>query len=125
MADIEKTRLSNDDRALWNLSLSRRRDGAGVNKRREAEPETQRNGRDRPWNRRALGGPTVASWNGETNGDANVFERLRGRAERCRQQSGVNQRREWFGSSRATLQETEIVARKQRVCKPLIIKQAR
>lgn len=89
MADIEKTQLSNDDRALWNPYLSRAAEMVRALTNVERRNQKRRERTRQTVERRALGGPTVASWNGETNGDANVFERLRGRAERCRQQSGA------------------------------------
>jgi hypothetical protein len=73
------------------------------------------------WNPVGLGGPTAAGSNGETNGDAKFFERLRRRAGRCSQQTGTQINGEkGIGSPRATLQEIEAGVREQRVCKPLI-----
>ena len=74
--------------------------GATVNKLRETEPETQRTGAETGWNRGRVGRPTAVGSNGETNGDAKFYERLRGRAGGCRQQTGtqMNGAKE-FGSS--------------------------
>jgi len=43
---------------------------------------------EKEWNRGRVGGPTAVGSNGETNGDAKVFESLRGRAEGRRQPTG-------------------------------------
>jgi|SRR5579872_2976617 len=59
-----------------------RRFRAGVNKPRKTEPETQRTGAERAWNRGEIGGPTAVGSNGETNGDGEVLRkttRTRGR----------------------------------------------
>jgi len=126
MADIEKTQLSNDDRALWNPYLSRAaemvRALTNVERRNQKRRERTRQTVEPACARRANCGELERR-------DERRRERLR-KTPRTRgtmpsTKWRVNQRREWFGSSRATLQETEIVARKQRVCKPLIIKQAR
>src|ERR1035437_4747190 len=66
-----------------------RRFRAGVNKLGKTEPETGRRGAEVAWNPVGLGGPTAAGSNGETNGDAKFFERLRRRAGRCRQPTGT------------------------------------
>jgi len=55
-----------------------------------SERRNQRCGRwgaEMAWNPVGLGGPTAAGSNGETNGDAKFFERLRRRAGRCRQRA--------------------------------------
>ena len=51
---------------------------AGVNKLAETELETQRTGAEKEWNGARVGGPTEAGSNGETNGDAKLFETLGG-----------------------------------------------
>jgi len=60
------------------LSLSGRRLKAGVNKLEETEPETQRTGAKKEWNRGRVGRLTVAGSNEETNGDTKFFETLGG-----------------------------------------------
>src|ERR1039458_3943259 len=84
-----------------------RRLSAGVNKLRKTEPETQRTGAEREWNRAGLGGPTVAGSNRETNGDRKFFERLRRRAGRCRQPTGTQiSGGKGFGSANVSKFET-------------------
>src|ERR1017187_8095147 len=85
-----------------------RRFRAGVNKLGKTEPETGGWGAEVAWNPVGLGGPTAAGSNGETNGDAKFFERLRRRAGRCRQPTGTQiSGGKGFGSPSATLQEME------------------
>ena len=77
-----------------------RRFRTGVNKLGKTEPETQRRGVEKEWNRGRVGGPTVAGSNGETDGDAKFYERLRGGGRRCRQPTGTQiSGMKWFGSS--------------------------
>ena len=98
-----------------------RRFRAGVNQLGKTEPETQRRGAEVAWNPVGLGGPTVAGSNGETNGDAKFFERLRRRGGGCRQPTGTQiSGGKGIGSPSATSQEIEIDVRDQTVRKPLI-----
>ena len=97
-----------------------------VNKLEETEPETQRTGAEKEWNRGGLGGPTAVGSNGEANRDGKFFETLEGAR---RSLPSTNSRRisggREFGSPRATLQEIEIRVRDQRVCKRLVYKPPR
>jgi hypothetical protein len=90
--------------------------------RRETEPETQRTGVEREWNRGRVGGPTAVGSNGETNGDAKVLESLRGRAEGRPQPTGRQiSGRNGFGSPSATRKEHALLPRGGDACKCLVL----
>lgn len=98
MADIERPSFLTMTERCGTLSLSRRRDGAGVNKRREAEPETQRTD--------ATDRGTACARRANCGELERRDERRRERLRKTPRTRGtmpstkwrVNQRTEWFGS---------------------------
>jgi hypothetical protein len=62
--------------ACGTLSISGRLGSVPVNETAETEPETQRTGVKRRWNRGSIGTPRIATSNRETDRERKFFERL-------------------------------------------------